>query len=215
MSPDLSEEIAFGGKDTTICGIDEAGRGPLAGPVVAAAVVLDRAAVPDGIVDSKLLVVEAREALFELIVASAAIGVGMASVEEIDHLNILHASELAMRRACEALAEVPGAALIDGHRIPPGLPCRARPLVGGDGLSLSIAAASIIAKVTRDRLMEELALECPGYGWERNRGYATRAHLEALATLGVTPHHRRSFAPVHNILRPKDNILGEESKITS
>ena len=215
MSPDLSEEIAFGGDETTICGIDEAGRGPLAGPVVAAAVILDRAAVPDGIVDSKCLALPERETLYELIVASAAVGIGMASVEEIDRLNILHASELAMRRAAEALVHAPAAALVDGNRIPPGLPCRARALVGGDGLSLSIAAASIVAKVTRDRLMEALAVECPGYGWEHNRGYATRAHLDALAALGVTQHHRRSFAPIHNILHPKDKISDEESKITS
>ncbi len=214
MSPDLSEEIAFGGNETTICGIDEAGRGPLAGPVVAAAVILDRAAVPDGIADSKCLAPPRRQAVFELIVASAAVGIGIASVEEIDGLNVLNASELAMGRAAGALARAPAAALIDGNRVPPGLPCRARAIVGGDGSSLSIAAASIVAKVTRDRLMEALAAECPGYGWERNRGYGTREHLTALARLGVTRHHRRSFAPIHNILHPKHNILGEESKIT-
>lgn len=215
MSPDLSAEIAFAGEAATICGIDEAGRGPLAGPVVAAAVILDRCALPKGIADSKCLVPARREALFDLIAASASVGIGIASVEEIDALNILHASELAMRRAAEAITRAPAAALVDGNRVPPGLPCRARAIVGGDASSLSIAAASIIAKVTRDRMMDGLAGEHPGYGWERNRGYATREHLRALAALGVTPHHRRSFAPIHNILHPEHNILGEESKITS
>lgn len=206
LSPDFTQEIALGGTRTTICGVDEAGRGPLAGPVVAAAVVLDRAALPAGIMDSKRLAAPRRATLAELILASAAVGVGLATVEEIDALNILNASELAMRRAVEALARPPGAALIDGQRVPPGLPCRARAIVGGDAGSLSVAAASIVAKVSRDRLMDDLAGHYPGYGWERNRGYGTPGHLSALATLGVTPEHRRSFAPVHNILCGTPNI---------
>jgi len=206
LPPDMTEERAFGLGDALVCGVDEAGRGPLAGPVVAAAVVLDRGALPPGIADSKRLAAARRAELCEALLASAVVGVGMASVEEIDALNVLHASELAMRRAVEALARPPAAALIDGNRVPPGLPCRARPLVGGDASCLSVAAASIVAKVTRDRLMDGLAAEHPGYGWERNRGYGTAEHLAALATLGVTPQHRRSFAPIHKILQATHNM---------
>jgi len=206
LSPDLAEERAFGLGDAPVCGIDEVGRGPLAGPVVAAAVILDPAAVPPGIADSKRLAPARRAALAEALAASAAVGIGMASVEEIDALNILNAAHLAMRRAAEALARPPAAALIDGNRLPPGLPCAARAIVGGDARCLSIAAASIVAKVTRDRLMDGLAAEHPGYGWERNRGYGTAEHLAALARLGVTPHHRRYFAPIHKILRTEHNI---------
>ena len=192
-----------------VCGIDEVGRGPLAGPVVAAAVVLDRRLLPDDLLrtidDSKKLSPATREELAALLWTQAtlgmgaAIGVGAASVTEIDRINILQASLLAMRRAYLALPQCPAFALIDGNRIP-NLPCAARALVGGDGKSLSIAAASIIAKVTRDKLMKALALRYPGYGWERNMGYPTGAHREALVALGVTPHHRRSFGPVQLIL---------------
>ena len=126
-------------------------------------------------------------------------------VEEIDRLNILNATFLAMQRALKALPRVPRYALIDGNRIPKGLPCPAEAVVKGDGRSLSIAAASIVAKVTRDRLMADLAREWPGYGWERNAGYGVAAHAEALRNLGVTPHHRRSFRPVHNILYQDKN----------
>ncbi len=205
--PDLIAEVAFGGNITAICGVDEAGRGPWAGPVVAAAVVLDRGCIPPGLDDSKKLTPRRRAALFDAIRAAACVGVGIASVEEIDALNILRANDLAMCRAIEALEPAPGAALIDGNRVPPGLPCRARALVGGDGRSLSIAAASIIAKVTRDRIMAELARAHPGYGWERNMGYGTPQHRAALIRLGVTPHHRRSFRPIHNILCGKHNLL--------
>jgi ribonuclease HII len=205
--PDLTAEIAYVCKDTTICGVDEAGRGPWAGPVVAAAVVLDRGNIPSGLNDSKKLTPRRRAALFGAIRASATVGVGIATVEEIEALNILRANDLAMRRAIEALVPGPGAALIDGNRVPPGLPCRAQALVGGDGRSLSIAAASIVAKVTRDRIMAELAKAHPGYGWERNQGYGTAEHRAALNLLGVTPHHRRSFRPIHNILRQKDEKL--------
>jgi ribonuclease HII len=205
--PDLTAEVAFTAQGGTICGIDEAGRGPWAGPVVAAAVVLDRGNIPPGLNDSKKLTAARRGALFDVIRASASVGVGIASVEEIDALNILRANDQAMLRAIEALNPAPDAALIDGNRVPPGWPCRAQALVGGDGLSLSIAAASIIAKVTRDRIMADLAAAHPGYGWERNKGYGTTEHRAALERLGVTPHHRRSFRPIHNILRSVGQIL--------
>jgi len=207
MPPDLTAEVAYAGKDATICGVDEAGRGPWAGPVVAAAVVLDRGCVPPGLDDSKKLTPRRRAVLFDAIRAAASVGVGIASVEEIDALNILRANDLAMLRAIGALQPAPEAALIDGNRVPPGLPCRARALVGGDGRSLSIAAASIIAKVTRDRIMGELAGAHPGYGWERNMGYGTAEHRAGLIRLGVTPHHRRSFRPIHNILCEKHDVL--------
>jgi len=207
MPPDLTAEVAFGGNGATICGVDEAGRGPWAGPVVAAAVVLDWGRIPPGLDDSKKLTRRRRNALFDAIRAAAAVGVGIASVEEIDALNILRANDLAMLRAIGALDPAPGAALIDGNRVPPGWPCRARALVGGDGRSLSIAAASIVAKVSRDRIMAELARAHPGYDWERNMGYGTPQHRAGLIRLGVTPHHRRSFRPIHNILCGKHEKL--------
>ena len=179
-----------------VAGIDEVGRGPWAGPVLAAAVILDRATIPEGIGDSKALAKARREALFEALrLSGAAIGVGAASVAEIETLNILGASLLAMRRAAVALGCRPGLALVDGNRAP-ALACPVRTLIGGDAISASIAAASIIAKVTRDRLMARLALCHPGYGWERNAGYGTAEHRRALARLGPSPHHRRTFAPV-------------------
>ncbi|MDA0369684.1 MAG: ribonuclease HII [Proteobacteria bacterium] len=182
-----------------VVGVDEAGRGPLAGPVVAAAVVLDLGQIPDGIDDSKVLKEGQREALFALIQQTATVGVGVGSVEEIDRLNILQASLLAMRRAVTALAwrlgRMPDLALVDGNRSP-RLACTERLIVGGDATSTSIAAASIIAKVTRDRLMVRLAEHHAGFGWEHNRGYGTAHHRLALTLLGPTPHHRRSFAPI-------------------
>ncbi|MBY8977208.1 ribonuclease HII [Rhodobacteraceae bacterium NNCM2] len=181
-----------------VAGVDEAGRGPWAGPVVAAAVILDRRAVPVGLNDSKKLSARRREALFDEIFETSRVGVGIGTVAEIEAFNILGANDLAMRRA---IAEVgPAKVLIDGNRIPKDLDVDAISLVKGDGRSLSIAAASIIAKVTRDRIMAKLALECPGYGWERNNGYGTAEHRSALEKLGVTRHHRRSFRPIHNIL---------------
>ena len=183
-----------------VCGVDEAGRGPLAGPVAAAAVVLNPHDLPEGLNDSKVLSAARRERLFDAIQARAEVSLAWASVEEIDRLNIREASLLAMRRAVEGLAIPPDAALIDGNACPQGLPCRGVTLVKGDALSLSVAAASIIAKVARDRVMAELAQAFPGYGWEVNQGYPTAAHRAALLDLGVTPHHRRSFRPVHNIL---------------
>lgn len=194
--PDLVLESEIGG---IVCGIDEVGRGPLAGPVVAAAVILDPARLPrtllDRLDDSKKLSKRLREELAELVPVTATIGFGEASVEEIDRINILQATLLAMRRAYDALGQACSHALVDGNR-PPGLPCAVRCVVGGDGLSLSIAAASVVAKVRRDTLMAELARAHPGFGWERNAGYGTAEHLDALERLGPTPHHRRSFAPV-------------------
>ena len=199
--PDFTFERAAGA--SPVCGIDEVGRGPLAGPVVAAAVVLDPARLPPGIDDSKKLRPAARARIARELEACAHIGLGRASVEEIDRLNILEAAMLAMRRAYAALAEAlgraPASALVDGNRLP-GLPCPARAVIGGDGKSLSIAAASIVAKVARDREMSALALEHPHYGWERNAGYGTAEHLRALTRHGLTPHHRITFKPIHNLL---------------
>jgi len=183
-----------------IAGIDEAGRGPLAGPVVAAAVILDRKRIPKGIDDSKQMQPEDREEVYGRIMARAvAVGVGEASVDEIDLINIRQATHLAMARAVRALAIAADFALVDGND-PPALPCPCDVIVDGDARSASIAAASIIAKVTRDRMMRALHEHFPGYGWFTNKGYSTEEHLEALSRLGPTIHHRRSFGPVHNIL---------------
>ncbi len=183
-----------------VCGVDEVGRGPWAGPVMAAAVILDPQNIPAGLNDSKKLTAARRAVLFEEIMASSTVAIGSASVVEIDQINILQATFLAMRRAVEGLAVPPEFALIDGNKIPPGLPCAAQTIVKGDARSLSIAAASIIAKVTRDKLMCDLSATYPGYGWETNMGYGTKAHQEGLAALGVTPHHRVSFKPIHKML---------------
>jgi len=191
-----------------IAGIDEVGRGPLAGPVVAAVAIIDRTVAKRRLLrlidDSKKLTLEEREDAYAAIVDSGAVryAVGEASVEEIDAINILQATFLAMRRALQGMAEQPDLVLIDGNRLPPGLGCRAETIVGGDARSYSIAAASIIAKVTRDRYMRALAASFPGYGWETNVGYARPEHLAALTRLGVTTHHRRSFAPVRMVLEP-------------
>ncbi len=194
--PDFSLERALGG---TVAGVDEAGRGPWAGPVVAAAVILAPERVPDGLDDSKRLTARRRAALAAELFACARIGIGAASVAEIDRLNILQASLTAMRRAVAALGVVPDWALIDGTTAPE-LACPARAVVKGDRRSLSIAAASIIAKVTRDRLMARLAVRYPDYGWERNAGYGTRHHRETLDLVGISPHHRKSFAPIHKLM---------------
>lgn len=187
-----------------VCGIDEAGRGPLAGPVVAAAVVLDPRRFPtslrDGLDDSKALTIEQREKCYRALRGcadrgAARIGVGAASVAEIDRINILRAALLAMTRAVAVLGIGPDTALVDGDIAPP-LTCRVQTVVKGDALSFSIAAASVVAKVTRDRIMRGLAPRYPGYGWETNVGYSTPQHGEGIRQLGVTPHHRRSFAPV-------------------
>ncbi len=193
------ERELTGGASNNVAGVDEAGRGPWAGPVVAAAVILRKDTMYAGLRDSKQLTASAREKLFREINETAAVGVGIADVEQIDSVNILQATFLAMRRAVEALAIAPDTALIDGNQIPP-LPCHAIPVVGGDRLCPSIAAASIIAKVTRDHMMVDLAESFPEYGWKANKGYGTRQHAEALAKFGVTPHHRRSFAPIRKAL---------------
>lgn len=198
--PDFELEQAAGG---VVCGVDEAGRGPWAGPVVAAAVVLDAARLSpdlfDTIDDSKKLSRPARENLFTRLQSCAEIGVGLAEIDEIDSINILQATLRAMARAVDGLNVQPDRALIDGNR-PPRLPCPVQCVVRGDGKSLSIAAASIVAKVTRDRIMAGLAARYPGYGWERNAGYGTAEHQAALVRLGVTPEHRRSFKPVRKML---------------
>jgi ribonuclease HII len=181
-----------------LAGVDEAGCAPLAGPVVAAACILDRDKFPRGIDDSKNLPLEKREALYSRLVKCSAWGVGIASVEEIDTINIYWARMLAMSRAVEAIGLEPAWVLVDGNACPKWQrPSKA--IVDGDAKCRSIAAASIIAKVTRDRMMAELAREYPGYGWERNRGYGTPEHYRGLNALGLTPLHRRSFAPVREI----------------
>ncbi len=191
-----------------VAGVDEVGRGPLAGPVLAAAVILDPACIPAGLADSKTLTAARRAALFAQITATCTFAIGEASVEEIDTLNILRASHLAMERAVAGLPRAPDHCLIDGNLLPAGLKHRAQAIVKGDAKSLSIAAASIVAKVTRDRIMVDLAQQYPGYGWERNAGYPVPAHLQALLDLGATPAHRRSFAPVHNILYQDKSVSG-------
>ena len=183
-----------------IAGVDEVGRGPIAGPVTAAAVILDPEAIPEGLNDSKKLTARRREALEQALRQSAEVSIAHASVEEIDEINILRASHLAMERAIAALDPPPDFLLIDGNMIPRGLSLPARAVVKGDAISVSISAASIMAKTCRDRLMVDLAQQHPGYGWETNAGYPSKSHKEALRNLGVTPHHRRSFKPVHNIL---------------
>ena len=199
--PDFATERALAGADCgAIAGVDEAGRGPWAGPVVAAAVILAEDTAPKGLRDSKLLSAAQRDRLYDAIREAAQVGLGIAAVEDIDRLNILQATFLAMKRAVEALGAVPGTVLIDGNACPPLSGRRVITVVGGDRLCPSIAAASIIAKVTRDRLMAELAESFPGYGWQANKGYGTREHSGAIARLGVTPHHRRSFAPIRAIL---------------
>ncbi|MCB1387758.1 MAG: ribonuclease HII [Rhodobacteraceae bacterium] len=200
LRPDLTLETALGA--ARVAGVDEVGRGPLAGPVTAAAVILDPASIPEGIDDSKRLGEAARNRLALAIRDSAiAVAVAHASVEEIDTLNILEASHLAMRRALAALNPAASHALIDGNRLPRGLEIPAQTVVKGDARSLSIAAASIVAKVERDAIMRELARANPGFGWEKNMGYPSVQHRAALQQIGVTPHHRRSFAPIRNMLR--------------
>lgn len=185
-------EAATGGR---VAGIDEAGRGPWAGPVVAAAVVLDPANIPAGLDDSKRLRPAVREHLSAVLLASADIGVGAASVHEIDRINILEASLLAMRRAVAQLTDRPALCLVDGNR-DPELGCATKLVVKGDQRSLSIAAASIVAKTVRDRLMRRLAARYPDYGWEKNAGYGVPAHRNALELVGISPHHRKSFRPI-------------------
>jgi ribonuclease HII len=202
--PDMMVEKACGG---LVCGVDEAGRGPWAGPVSAAAVILNPRRIPKGLNDSKMLSAKQREALEPEIMAKAvAYAVAFASVAEIAELNILHATGLAMRRAVEALSVVPAFALVDGnYRFP--LPCAVKTVVRGDTLSCSIAAASILAKVARDRLMLQMDGLYPGYGFASHKGYHASIHVEALRTLGPCPEHRMSWAPVRLVLEGKNPLL--------
>lgn len=201
--PDLSLELACG-PGAIVCGVDEVGRGPLAGPVMAAAVVLPPEGLPDAVArrinDSKKLTAGRREELAPLIREHAlAVCVAEASVAEIDAINILQAALLAMRRAVEGLVVAPTHALVDGNKAP-ALACPVRTVVKGDSRSLSIAAASIVAKVARDRVMTDLHAQFPDFAWDRNAGYPSPAHLAALKRLGATPHHRTSFGPVSQVL---------------
>ncbi len=183
-----------------VCGVDEVGRGPLAGPVVAAAVILNPDEVPVGLNDSKKLSAKKRDRLHDAIMEKAvAVSIAEASVEEIDEINILQASMLAMRRAVAGLSVTPVGALVDGNRAP-GLDMETETLVKGDSRSLSIAAASIVAKVFRDRLMQKLHKIHPEYDWAQNAGYGVAKHMAALELVGVTPFHRKSFAPIRKIL---------------
>ena len=191
---DLEQTVA-----TPVAGIDEVGRGPWAGPVVACAVILDPEAIPSGLDDSKKLSAVRREGLAAELLAKAEVGLGQVEVADIDRMNILAASMLAMERAVAALPRPPAHVLVDGNRAP-SLDCPVTTVVKGDGRSVSIAAASIVAKVTRDRLMARLAVAHPGYGWERNAGYGTAEHRAGLDSRGVTEHHRRSFKPIAALL---------------
>ena len=200
-APDFSfERMAMARGARLVAGVDEVGRGPLAGPVMAVAVILDPDNIPDGLNDSKKLTAKRRDHLADWVQAHCDWGLGSCSVEEIDDLNIYHAAHLAMVRAVAGLRQTPDHVLVDGNKIPKGLALSAEAIVKGDARSQSIAAASILAKVLRDRIMVDLAQQHPGYGWEVNAGYPTPTHKKALLDLGVTPHHRRSFKPVHNIL---------------
>jgi len=204
--PDMLLELACPGP---VCGIDEAGRGPWAGPVSAAAVILDPARVPEGLNDSKKLTPKARETLeIEIKAAAVAWGVGFASVDEIAELNILHATGLAMRRAVEQLSVTPVFALVDGN-YKFKLPCEIKTVVKGDAISASIAAASILAKVARDRLMIELDSVYPGYGFASHKGYHAQVHVEALRALGPCPIHRQGWEPVRLALTGESVLVDE------
>ena len=199
--PDYSLESAAQQRGyVRIAGVDEVGRGPLAGPVTAAAVILNPEDIPAGLNDSKKLSAKKREAVEQMIFDKAEVAIAHATVEEIDELNILRASHLAMERAVAMLDPAPDYLLIDGNLIPKGLVLPSEAVIKGDGKSVSISAASIVAKLCRDRLMVDLAQQYPGYGWEKNAGYPSKQHREALQDLGVTQHHRRSFKPVHKML---------------
>lgn len=185
--------------ETPIIGVDEVGRGPLAGPVISAAIILNKEKIPEGINDSKKLSKKKREVINEELISQHSFAIGIASVEEIDKINILQASLLAMKRAVLNLNIKPQTILVDGNKLP-DLKYNMYPIIKGDSKSISIAAASIIAKVYRDKLMQDLSLQYPGYYWEKNSGYGTKQHLLALNNLGVTPIHRKSFAPIYNML---------------
>ena len=202
--PDMAEEMAAQAEGfSRVCGIDEAGRGPLAGPVVAAAVILPAGYELPGLNDSKKLTAKKRELLYDALMADERVqkSIAQASVEDIDELNILRATHLAMRRAAEGLPGGVDFCLIDGLPVP-GFPLPSRSIVKGDARCLSIAAASILAKVWRDHYMNELHREFPEYGFDRHAGYGTKAHIQAIHEHGVTIHHRRSFAPVTQLELP-------------
>jgi ribonuclease HII len=184
-----------------VAGIDEAGRGPWAGPVVVAAVILNPDRIPEGLNDSKLLTAEAREDRYAEIIATSCVAIAIGHVRRIDRDNILQASLWGMRAAFRGLQVPVASALIDGNIIPKRFPGKARAIVGGDGLSLSVAAASIVAKVTRDRIMVKLARRYRRYGWESNKGYGTPEHARAVKQHGVCTHHRRSFSPIERAIR--------------
>jgi ribonuclease HII len=184
-----------------VAGIDEAGRGPWAGPVVVAAVILNPDRIPEGLNDSKQLTPQEREERYAEIVATSIVSVAVGPVRQIDRINILQASLWGMRKAYRGLRVPIGAAIIDGNIIPRRFPCKARAVVGGDALSLSVAAASIVAKVTRDRMMVKLSRRYRRYAWDSNKGYGTREHAEAIKKHGVCTHHRRSFSPIERALR--------------
>ena len=201
MKPDFEFERAAQGRGyLRIAGVDEVGRGPLAGPVTAAAVVLDPGRIPDGLNDSKKLTKRARQRLYDEIILVADVSIAHATVDEIDEINILRASHLAMMRALAGLREPADYALIDGNMLPRDLLLPAETIIKGDARSQSISAASIMAKVCRDCVMLSLAQQHPGYGWETNMGYGSKSHMSALQNLGPTPHHRRSFKPVYQML---------------
>jgi ribonuclease HII len=202
--PDFAIEDQLRGKGLIVCGVDEAGRGPLAGPVVTAAVILDAKNIPAGLNDSKKLTAKKRDALFEEIIACAHVGIASAPPSTIFDRNIRGATLFAMAQAVKALAIQPDRALIDGRDIPPQLPCTGQALIKGDGRSLSIAAASIIAKVTRDRMCALLNRSMPDYGFGKHKGYGTAQHMKALKMLGATPHHRADFRPIAEILERKN-----------
>ena len=185
---------------STIAGVDEVGRGPIAGPVYAAAVILNPNHIPVGLNDSKKLSARKRNLISEEIMKHADVSIASASEREIEEINILRASHLAMMRAIEGLKTNPNHILIDGNLIPRDLTIPATAIIKGDAHSVSIAAASIVAKISRDLIMCDLGQQFPGYGWDKNAGYPTKQHLNALQDLGVTPHHRRTFKPVYNIL---------------
>lgn len=184
----------------TIAGVDEVGRGPIAGPVYAAAVILNPYHIPEGLNDSKKLSARKRNLISEQIIKHADVSIASASEREIEEINILRASHLAMMRAIDGLKSTPNHVLIDGNLLPHDLTIPATAVIKGDTRSVSIAAASIVAKISRDLIMCDLGQQFPGYGWDKNAGYPTLQHLKALQDLGVTPHHRRTFKPIYNIL---------------
>lgn len=204
LKPDFTlETLALSGGCTSICGVDEAGRGPLAGPVVAAAVVLDPQSIPNGLNDSKALTEKTRSELFDAILASSHVAFCSIAADCIDAMNIRAASLHAMSQAVSALPECPGHSLIDGNALPRDMPCPAEAIVKGDARSLSIAAASIVAKVIRDRIMVSADSFWPNYGFAGHKGYPTAAHRDALMRFGPCPIHRKSFSPVRNAMVEK------------